>query len=431
MVGLVVTLMLTAMLLHLFGLYRLGSSASIAKRLSFQAPTFALAALFCVHAGYRNRLSLSLRVASWLPLIHLVLLVAGMFIYLELLHYDPDLARIFALLDLVSLVWSAVAICSVFLVGLLVHGIRSEGQRQPLFLYPLAICCLTFTLLFGLWLPIASEIWVPLIVPTWSYLPLHFHENFQWIAILPPAAATLLLTAASTRPRGQRFFASYGLRVFACLALAIMLIIAVGGRANTDLRGSLAYTNLLPVLLCGALLSLVAVIAIAMSHWLALRAIRKKKGRGLETQVGVVAVQSGNKAPGRLHYLGWALGLRCHCAPFILRTARGDIPIPGGARILAGLPLWTSRSQKGDSSPILSVGDRVRVTGFVAPPRDNAFRRSELPVPGSRGLVLVKLDDEETSLSSDLALLLWRPAILYLAIMSIVALPALAGFLAF
>lgn len=429
-VGLVVTLAMMAMLLHLLGIYRLERSASIAKRLSFQAPTFALAALFCVHAGYRNRLSLALRVASWLPLIHLVLLVVGMSIYIVLLQTDIDLARNFALLDLVSLGWGTLGICSVFLVGLLVHGIRSEGQRQPLFLYPLAICCLTFTLLFGLWLPIAAEIWIPLDLPLWRNDAPEFQGNFLWLAVLPPAASTLLLTAVLTRARAQRIFASYGLRAFAGTALAILLIIALGIRANTDLKGILVYANLLPVLFCGALLSLVAVIAIAISHWLALRAIRKKKGLGHETQVGVVAVQSGNQAPGRLHYLGWALGLRCHCAPFILRTAKGDIPIPGGARLLAGLPLWTSRSQKGDSSPILSVGDRVRVTGFVAPPEDNAFRRSELPVPGSRGLVLVKLDDEETSVSSDLALILWRPAILYLAIMSIVALPGLAGFLA-
>jgi hypothetical protein len=430
-VGLVVTLMLMALLLHLLGRYRLEGYASLAKQLSFQAPTFALAALFCVHASYRNPLSLSLRVASWLPLIHLVLLVAGMSFYIVLLESDPDLARNFALLDLVSLGWGALAICSVFIVGLLVHGIRSEGQRQPLFLYPLAICCLTFTLLLGLWLPIAAEIWIPLDLPIWSRDPLEFHGNFLWIAMLRPVAARRVLSAVLTGARKERMFAGHGFRLFAGTALAILLIIAVGIRANTNLAGILVYANLLPVLFCGALLSLVAVIAIAISHWLALRAIRNKKGLGHETQVGVVAVQPGNQAPGRLHYLGWALGLRCHCAPFILRTARGDIPIPGGARLLAGLPLWTSRSRKGDSSPILSVGDRVRVSGFVAPPKDNAFRRSELPVPGSRGLVLVKLDDDETSLSSDLALILWRPAILYLAIMSIVALPGLAGFLSF
>lgn len=72
----------------------------------------------------------------------------------------------------------------------------------------------------------------------------------------------------------------------------------------------------------------------------------------------------------------------------------------------------------------------MRVTGFVAPPPGNAYRQSQLPIPGSRGLAVLKQEAEETEVGRDLALLLWRPAILYLAVISMIALPGLAGFFA-
>ncbi len=429
-VGLVVTISMTAMMVHLYSTYSLGENVSLLRNIRYQVPGLAMAAIFCVHANYRSRLSFSLRVAAWLPLIHVCLLVAGMCFYFRLLRGDPTLTSNFTLLDVIGLGWSAVAICGVFLVALVIHGVRSEGLRQPRFLYPLAICCLTFTLLLGLWLPIATDHWIPLDLPQWRGDGLAFREEFLWIALLPPIAATLLLTAVLTQARAQQIFASNALKIVAASALIVLLVISVEARRTTNMPGIIAYANLLPVLLSAALFSLVAMIAIAISHWLALRANRQTASSGPETQQGEVVPLSGSEDPGSLHNLGWFLGLRYQCDPFILRTTKGDIPIPGGARIIARLPLWTTRSRNGDSSPILRAGDRVQVVGFVAPQSDNVFRQSELPVPGSRGLVLVKLDEEATSVRRELALILWRPAVLYLAIISVVALPGLAGFLA-
>jgi hypothetical protein len=425
-----VTILLMAMVLHFYGLYSRGVAVSLEARLWLQSPTIALSALFCMQAFRRNPLSFSLRVASWLPLIHLGLLALVTAFWFGMLNEDRYLAKHFSLLDSASFGAVALAICSVFLVALLIHGIRSEGRRQLACLYPIAISLLIFTLLLGLWLPIAAERWIPFELPVWSTDTLAFHDRFLWLALLPPASATLLLTALLTPARARGFVSSSTFKLVAGSGLLVLLIIAVAARTNSDVPSIVAYLNLVPLLLCSAFLFMIAVLAIALSHWLALRGARRQESSTIGTQEGEVIPQAGTESAARLYNLGWFLGLRTQCDAFVLRTAAGDLPIPAGARLIAPLPLWTSRSRCGDSSPILRGGDRVRATGFVAPPGDNPFRRSEMPLPGSRGIVVVKASADEANLWRELALVLWRPALLYVAVISLVALPGLAGFFA-
>jgi hypothetical protein len=279
-------------------------------------------------------------------------------------------------------------------------------------------------------LPIALTFAIPFHLPAWDYDPLVFRERFLWICFLPPAATALAISLLASRSWAVKLCAGYGPRLLGGSMLVIVILIAMEARATADVASIVAYANLAPLLACAALLSLIAIAAVTVSHWQALRAHRKRQHSKPWSQEGSVVLLSDSEAPGHIDYRNWFWGLRTSCERFILRTPAGDLFVPSGARLVARVPLWTSRAKPGDTAPILRAGDRVSVTGFVAPPAGNAYRQSLLPIPGSKGLTVVKQEAEETKVGRDLALLLWRPAILYLAVISLIALPGLAGFFA-
>lgn len=429
-VGLVVTLLMMALMLDLYSYYRHGHQMSFGTKLCSQSPTMALIALLWLRRRSRRGLGFALRAAAWVPLLHLGLLLVGTSIWIHITSEDSFVAGHYALLDSTSFTTMAAAIAAALLVALWVYGIRTGGRRQPRILYPLAIFFLLYTFVLGMWLPLAPDAALPFHLPSWTDEALRFRDRFLWITLVAPLPIAMGLAALLSRVRAQKLFANYGLKLMGGSLLLIYLVVAIHARATADVQAIVAYANLLPLLLCSALLSLLALLAIALSHWQALRAVRLQERPAPWAQEGVVLPLPGSESLGRLYYLGWFLGLRVQCSRLTLRTDQGDLPIPAGARLICQVPLWTTRSRSGESSVVLKAGDRVRATGFVSPRSDNAFRRGGMPVPGSEGIVLSKIENKEIDVWQDLALIVWRPAILYLAIVSLIALPGLAGFFA-
>jgi hypothetical protein len=428
--GLLVTLLLMAMMLDLYGFHRHGARFSREQRLWCQAPTFALAALLWLRSRKQSELSTALRASLWIPILHAGMLACALLIWIDLTSQSPRIARHFPLLSS----WTVGALAAIaggaLLVGLAIYGIATEGRKQPAFLHPLAIGLLVFTLLLGLWLPITPTFLVAFDLPDASEASLQFRDRFLWISLLVPASLALPTTLLASQVRLVKFCASYGCKLLGGSLLAVSMIVTIATRLGADAEELVAYANMLPYLVCAAMLSLLAVAAIGLTHWQALRSVRKGKHPAPWMQEGHVVLLADAEAPGTLHYRNWFLGLRTQCTGLILRSSAGDLRIPAGARLVARLPLWSSRATPGQSKTILQAGDRVRALGFVAPPVGNAFRHSHLPIPGSKGLVLLKLEPEEGQVWRDLALLLWRPVVLYLAVISLIALPGLAGFFA-
>ncbi len=430
MAGVVFTLLLLAMMLNLYCLYSFDGNATRAQHLWFQSPLALLLAVLWFGRQRSPKLSLALACAYMLPALHLLLIASGAHFWNALIQNDPLLARRFSLLGSHSLGLWAGALGFVLLLSMGVYGLFTEGRKQPTFLYPLTTALLLFTLLFGLWLPLATSHYLPFHLPTWSDETLYFRDRFLWIAILPPALLALAITPLLSQERSRRLFASYGFKMIVGTTITILVLLAIESRTFAEVDALIAYANLLPILLSAVLLGLLAIAAIALSHWQALRSVRLREHPAPWVQEGEVVLREGAEAPGQLHYRGWFLGLRTQCESFVLRTPGGDLLVPQGARLIASTLLWSSRAGSGESRPILKAGDRVKVFGFVAPPAGNAFRQAQAPIAGTKGLVLLKLDEKKAGLFQELALATWRPAILYIAVISIIALPGLAGFFA-
>jgi hypothetical protein len=74
---------------------------------------------------------------------------------------------------------------------------------------------------------------------------------------------------------------------------------------------------------------------------------------------------------------------------------------------------------------MLRAGDRVRVSGFVAPPSSGPFRGGGLPIAGAAGLV-VAVEDAAPAARRDAVLALWRPCLLFVLASSMAAVPLVA-----
>jgi hypothetical protein len=83
----------------------------------------------------------------------------------------------------------------------------------------------------------------------------------------------------------------------------------------------------------------------------------------------------------------------------------------------------------GEAVAVLRRGDRVVVGGLVVPEADHPFRSSSALVPGPAGVVVRRHDDPGDGFTTA-ALVVWRPCVAFLAIMTAVAIPGLVAVLA-
>jgi hypothetical protein len=106
------------------------------------------------------------------------------------------------------------------------------------------------------------------------------------------------------------------------------------------------------------------------------------------------------------------------------------VPVPPGAHVVSPTPVSTTLLRGGEAVFVLREGDRVKLGGYV-PARATTggpFRESVAPIPGATGITIARIGDENYGVTH-VALDLWRPAVAYLLICVVVALPALAALL--
>lgn len=303
-------------------------------------------------------------------------------------------------------------------------ALRSPRRAgTPRWLQAVAAWALTFLLGVGLWLPIYADLGDARVIGA------HGAASTRLIAtalLVPALAATLAALIAARRPRWRRLAAVAGLGVG-----SVLLLVALGARAQLDREEAAVYANFVPVLFGAAWFALATIVAVALTHVRALRvAARDRKRPAPWRQEGVVAVKTPSSTTvGHLVNHGWLAGLESESRGFILRTRNGELAIPAGAAIIAPVPPWTAQAPLGTAVPVISEGDRVEISGFIAASGVEPYRTSPRPIAGTAGLVITPARRLDEPVARDLVLQVWRPCAAFLLAIMLAALPGLYGML--
>jgi hypothetical protein len=209
----------------------------------------------------------------------------------------------------------------------------------------------------------------------------------------------------------RRHRAAIGTLLVMLLAAALIIRFAPSHDA------SVLYGNFVPTLLAAATVAVLALVAVAITAW-------PRRRRTRHALAGRVAIHDGVAA--RFTLASWLRGPRPVTHAFTLVTPRGHVPVPAGVALDVALPAVSTALATGESIAVVRAGDEVAIDGFIVPPAGHPFRDSTAPQPGPRGLVLSRTDTAPADLAQ-VALVTWRPCVAYLAIVLVVALPALAG----
>jgi hypothetical protein len=203
-------------------------------------------------------------------------------------------------------------------------------------------------------------------------------------------------------------------------ALGVLLVVSLAVRAGGTARELLLYSNFFPVLLTAAVVAILALLALGAVTWLRMERLHRTFAT-LDRRTGTIVDDDDEPAIG-LEITSWLCGPRVVQRPFTVRTKLGTSPV-WGAHLVAPIPAVTTQLRVGEQIAVLEPGHEVELAGE----RDAAgdpFRTSAVPIADAL-YVAPAASDRGGVISA--ALVMWRPCVAYLLIVSAIALPALAG----
>ncbi len=358
----------------------------------------------------RWRLSRGLRVAVLLPVVQVVSVGVAMILWRTYAHRLPDSAEATPVLPMLPFSASRAI---------------ADGRRGE-WLHAAATLALVQLLLVGLWLPIVANVWCADDTPTWYSWDdvanaIASPRLIAWVLVPPTIASTIFATVAI-----RRYDTVRGWRGPFAIVVAIALITATVVRLHLTLHNSLLYANFIHLVLALAVVAGGTLLALALSLWV--RGRRDRRALLGDPITGVIG-RDGNDPIACLQIAGWLRGPRMTARPFTVITRDGALSVPGGATIVCDPPDVSTRLASGEAVHLLRPGDRVIVTGFVAPPGGDPFRSSTARMPGTNGIFVGREIDAPAGFAG-VTLSMWRPGIAFLLVVVAIALPALAGALA-
>jgi hypothetical protein len=342
-----------------------------------------LAVAFAVGLLTPGPLSRWLRLVLLLPYAHALLAVAVWAQWLHHAHVPPTWPFPIAIV-------AASGGC--LLAGHLIAGRRRRRQRARV-----AVTIAIVNLLaLRMWLPLAVRCAVPDVtfaMPSAS----------GWLiacVVAPPLVVALAIAALAH----QRWFVAAQRTPLAVL-LALLVVCALEARADLCRSAVLAYGSLTPVLLVATVVAIAMLAALAASTWRA--AARARRGLA-----GVVRSVDDDPRIGWVAIASWLRGPQPELAPCVVSTARGELLVTDGAELVAHLPPVTARLTPGEALVVLRHGDRVTVSGDLAPAGGHPFRAVAALAGGVSLAPMCDPGDPPT----DVALAIWRPCLVYLLV---------------
>lgn len=359
-----------------------------------------------------------LRTAALLPLVHLgaIAAVAKLWVVLDTAMGDRWCCSIDRPpLPSIALITSLAAVP--IIIGIAIKRRHGEWAHAAVMM------SLVFLLLLALWLPLVC--W------GWRDAGLHavdrvWFGGYRWrmyapedvgrllpTVVVPPLLAALGYTAFAFRTPSIVARYRAGVAVFVRV-LAVVAVIAALTMSDTNAVLYLGYAYLILLAIIVAAIALVALVA---SSYLESR-VSHRRMRSLTSLPGTIAHDTSHAASFAV--TSWLRGPHLIVDSFVVSTARGDVPV-SGATLLAPVAAATAALAPGELLPVLAPGDRV-VLGLEDGAGDGGpFRASEL---GHAAMVATAGATRYSF--EEVALVAWRPAVAYLAILVVSALPALA-----
>jgi hypothetical protein len=362
-----------------------------------------------------------LRTATLLPLIHLAAIVAAGKIWIVL---DAAMGEYWCCTierpPIPSVALLAALACTPLVVGLAIKRRHGEWAHAAVML------SLAFLLLLALWLPVVCWGWRDAgfgvvtreRVGDW-YWEIYAAEDVGHLlptVVVPPLLAALAYTWLAFKKPALLDRRRPGIRVFVRV-LAVVAVIA--GLTMSD-KNAVLYLGYVYLILIAIIVATAALVALVTSSYVASR-LAHRRMRGLTVLAGTVA--DGSSA-ARFVVTTWLRGPRLAVDSFVVRTAKGDVPI-NGVELLAPIDASTAALEPGQEVAVLQPGDRVVLGVEPASGTGGPFRASELG-----HVAMVATPDANRYTLDDVALVAWRPAVAYLAILVVTALPAVALMLA-
>lgn len=385
-------------------------------------PTVVVGGLLILALSAHSAIPRIVRTALLVPLFHIGLMIALWAIWRtgDIPLIKEDLLRFLERHGVTNLIGGDALVVGAALSGgllamALVHQSFRERRNLPGWLRPAVTFCISYLFSLGLWLPVAAQVWGASLTSTF---------NFLAMTLAAPVAPALIVALLSRRRDGWSFHGCGALSI----GLAVTLGLAVAVRTNAGPAAQALFANLIPVILCAALVTLGAVVALAICQW---RELRYHRADGARTdawvQRGVVEASAPRGTPvGIVTFSGWLGGFHTDLAPFAIRTDGGHlVQVPRGSQLSATPGPESATANAGDYVVALRVGDPVVATGYEEPVADGPFRSSSAPIPGDRGILVFGSSNPPPHVG--LSLLLWRPAALYLLASMAAIIPALLG----
>lgn len=375
-------------------------------------PAFLAAALLAV-CLVPSSISRWLRVAVAVPVLHVIAIagVAVLWFALDRAMAEEGSWAFSVRRPPVPSLYTVVLTAAIpLLVGLLVDHRRGEWAHAAV------MFALAYVLVLGLWMPVVCWDWLEV---KWQMVAEYSFDNywgryylfehrvdtpyFLGVVTLPPLLAATAYTwfAFHRRAAFARWQAASTIVVRVLFALAVIATVTMRD-ANALLYLSFSYVLLIAVVLAATSLAAVTLVTYVRTAAIYFRMSRLRWVAGT-----VVSGEAHASVTTMLR------GPRVDATPLVVATEHGDVPVRT-AELLAP----AEATIRGDARV---VGERDRVLLGVAKMTDGGdpFRSALVG-----DVELVVAPGAERYRFSDALLVMWRPAVAYLAILCAIAVPA-------
>ncbi|HEY5920383.1 MAG TPA: hypothetical protein VIV11_01875 [Kofleriaceae bacterium] len=376
-----------------------------------------------------------LRVAVLMPIVHVIAIFVAGAAWSVL---SGDVARMNAhygwgMYNLPSIVLPSgaglvLAFGALFAIAIAIKRRRGEWAHAGVMI------ALSYLLLLGLWLPILSRLSVSTPGPFkaietfeeygryglewywgWKFNQrLVSRETFVLLATIPPALIAISFTAIAFR--GPRLYAR--VRRWSSPTVKLLLCGALLAALTLPNEAWLLYLESSYVVLFAVLLAIGALITLTVITRLGSLAAHFSFRRQSKVE-GVIAHDDDQEA-ARFEITSWLRGPRLATRSFVVTTKHGSVPLDG-VHVLSAVPASTTQLDIGEHAAVLRPGDRVLVACRAGNRDGSPFRAIDATEVTTIASPFVR-----PYRFSDVALVVWRPAVAYLAILIAVALPYLS-----